>query len=254
MGSIRTDLILKMKKLLLCALALTSLAGSMFAADYKVELSEKNVGYWWYNKSQWSGGKDESKDWLYSNSEKLVEVKNQYDYYGGSDRYFEQRDAYIQIDLSSLSGIDVSTISKITFNFCIKELNDATSSPARLKHLDVQSIAPTGDAAQKLGGSTEVANSATMIVGWNSIDVGSSIISDLENGYDYAVFSFEKFGSEMDHSRLLTFYSPSSSELVDGVSVVPYLSVTTTNVPEPATYAAVFGALALALAAYRRRK
>lgn len=245
---------MKMKKLLLCALALTSLAGSMFAADYKVELSEKNVGYWWYDKTQWSGGRDEKSDWSYSNSEKLVEVKNEYNYYGGADREFHQRDAYIQIDLSSLSGIDVSTITAISFNFCIKELNDATSSPAILKHLDVQSVAPTGDAAQKLDGSTEVANSATMSVGWNSIDVSSSIISDLGNGYDYAVFGFERFEAEMNHSRLLTFYSPSSTELVDGISVVPYLSVTTTNVPEPATYAAVFGALALALAAYRRRK
>lgn len=172
----------------------------------------------------------------------MVEVKNEYIYSGGADREFHQRDAYIQIDLSSLSDIDVSTITAISFNFCIKELNDATSSPARLKHLDVQSVAPTGDAAQKLGGSTEVANSATMGVGWNSIDVRSSIISDLESGYDYAVFGFEKFGSEMDHFRLLTFYSPSSTELVDGISVVPYLSVTTTNVPEPATYAAIFGA------------
>lgn len=244
---------MKIKKLLLCALALTSLAGSMFAADYKVELSENNVGYWWYDKTQWSGGRDESSNWSYSNSEKLVEVKNEYIYYGGSEREFHQRDAYIQIDLSSLSGIDVSTITAISFNFCIKELNDATSSPARLKHLDVQSVAPTGDAAQKLGGSTEVANSATMSEGRNSIDVSSSIISDLGNGYDYAVFSFEKFGSEMDHSRLLTFYSPSSTELVDGISVVPYLSVTT-NVPEPATYTAIFGMLALAFAAYRRRK
>ncbi len=244
---------MKIKKLLLCALALVSFAGSVFANEYKVELSGNNVGYWWYNKTQYSGGKDESSNWLYSNANNLVEVKNLYEYYGGADRYFEQRDAYIQIDLSSLSGIDVSTITAISFNFCIKELNDATSSPARLKHLDVQSVAPTGDAAQKLGGSTEVANSATMSEGWNSIDVSSSIISDLGNGYDYAVFSFEKFGTAQDHSRLLTFYSPSSTELVDGISVVPYLSVTT-NVPEPATYAAIFGMLALAFAAYRRRK
>ena len=123
-----------------------------------------------------------------------------------------------------------------------------------LKHIDVQSVAPTGDAAQKLDGSTEVANSATMSVGWNSIDMGSSIISDLENGYDYAGFGFEKFGSEMNHSRLLTFYLPSSTELVDGVSVVLYLSVTATNVSGPATYAPIFGALALALAVYCKRK
>ena len=245
---------MKIKKLFLCALALTSLAGSMFAADYKVELSTTNVGYWWYNKTQYSGGKDESSGWLYSNANNLVEVENLYEYYGGADRYFEQRDAYIQIDLSSLSGIDVSTITAISFNFYIKELNDATSSPASFKHLDVQSVVPTGDAAQKLGGSTEVANSSTMSIGWNSIDVSSSIISDLGNGYDYAVFNFNKFGSEMDHSRLLTFYAPSSTELVDGISVVPYLSVTTINVPEPATYAAIFGMLALAFAAYRRRK
>ena len=117
----------------------------------------------------------------------------------------------------------------------------------------MQSVAPTGDAAQKLGGSTEVANSATMGVGWNSIDVRSSIISDLESGYDYAVFGFEKFGSEMDHSRLLTFYSPSSTELVDGISVVPYLSATTTNVPEPVTYAAIFGAEELCFGHKKKR-
>lgn len=244
---------MKMNKLLIYALALVSFAGSVFADSYKIELSEENVGYWWYNKTQYSGGKDESSGWLYSNSNKLVEVENEYIYHGGADRVFAQRDAYLQIDLSSLSGIDVSTITSVSFNFCIKDLNDATTSPASLKHLDVQSVAPTGNADQKLNGSTEVANSATMSIGWNSIDVGSSIISDLDNGYNYAVFSFNKFGSTMDHSRLLTFYSPSSTELVDGVSVVPYLSVIT-NVPEPATYAAIFGAAALAFAVYRRRK
>lgn len=242
-----------MNKLLIYALALVSFAGSVFADSYKIQLSEEKVGYWWYNKTQYSGGKDESSGWLYSNSNKLVEVENEYIYYGGADRVFTQRDAYLQIDLSSLSGIDVSTITSVSFNFCIKDLNDATTSPASLKHLDVQSVAPTGNADQKLNGSTEVANSATMSIGWNSIDVGSSIISDLDNGYNYAVFSFNKFGSTMDHSRLLTFYSPSSTELVDGVSVVPYLSVIT-NVPEPATYAAIFGAAALAFAVYRRRK
>lgn len=235
----------KMKRTLLFLCAFVPIIVPAEAVEYKVNLSTQNVGFWWYEKSAWAGGSSTDENWSYANADSMIEVKDQYMYYGGASRYWSRRDAYLQIDLSSFSGVSSADIQSATLNFYIATFQNATAAPAYLMHLDTQTTVPTGDAQQRLTGSTEVANSSTMALGWNSVDVTSFIMGDVDQNFEYSVFNFVRFAQEQDQNRLLSFYAPSADEVIDGISVVPYLLVT---VPEPASYAAIFaGAAALAL-------
>lgn len=62
------------------------------------------------------------------------------------------------------------------------------------------------------------------------------------------VLNADKMGSEWKLA------SEDKSEYLKWTDTTLYLYVTSSAIPEPSTYAAIFGALALAFAAYRRRK
>jgi hypothetical protein len=206
------------------ALLFQTLTLSTASADI-ITLETANMGYYWSQRSTWMGGSSTDSGFSYGDDAGLQHVQNNYQYYGGSDRFWQRKDLYFQIDLSSITG----DLEEAVFHFYVTVNN--SPAPSVLKHVDTQTTPATGDAGQKLAGSTDVAGTDSFVVGWNSVDVTSFIQSDLDNGYSFAAFSIPKFGSVQDQNRLLSLYGPTSTELVDGQSTQPYLA----TIPEPAT-------------------
>lgn len=166
----------------------------------------------------------------------LIHAQNNYQYYGGADRFFERKSAYFQIDLSSLGGISKDDIISATFNFYLTA-NDANATS--LKHLTTQSTLGTGDAQQQLAGTANVESSTTFTPGWNAIDLTSFVKSDIEKGYAFTVLSIPEFVQSQDENRLLSLYGGSAA-----VEFKPSLQVAL--VPEP-TAVALFGVGAILL-------
>lgn len=212
-----------------------------------ITLSSMNSGYYWYQRNTWSNGSDTQTGFSYADANGLIHVQRNYQYYGGADRLFEQKDAYFQIDLASLTGVEVVSA---TFHFYVTENNSPITT--NLRHLDTQVVAPTGDAVQQIAGATDVANSGAFALGWNSVDLTSYVLSDLEKGYSFVVLSIPQFAQAQDENRLLSFYGAAATLEIEGLSVKPYLSVTT--VPEPAACGVLAGGAALFLALRRRRR
>lgn len=223
-----------------CLFASVNLPGQV------ITLTGTNTGYYWWAKDQWMGGSSTSDGFAYGDATGLISAQSNYQYYGGADRSWERKDAYLQVDISSLRGV---TFASATLNFYV---TGNSSAETFLKHLDTQSVLATGDAGQKLAGNSNVASTTTFIAGWNRIDLTSFIQSDIGKAYDYAVFSIPQFTQSQDENRLLSFYGASATAWAEGVSVKPYLAITA--VPEPATYALLGGAIILSLAIYRKRK
>ncbi len=232
-----------MKTTLLATLVFSLLAVTAACAEI-ITLSAPNSGNYWYAKSSWMGGSNTSSGFSYADENGLIHAQRNYEYYGGADRSWEQKDIYFQIDLSSLAGEEVESA---TFNFYVAALNSDVATP--LKHLSDQTTSPTGDAGQKLAGNTDVASSSSFVLGWNSIDLTSYILSDLDKGYSYTVLSIPQFSQEQDVNRVLSIYSASAAD-VDDSSVKPYLSV---GVPEPGRYSLLVGGLLGVWAFLRRR-
>jgi len=212
-----------------------------------VTLSAVNTGYYWYEKSSWLGGSSTDTGFSYGDTDGLIHVQTNYQYYGGADRYWQQKDAYFQIDLSSLAGEGVESA---TLNFYVTAIN--TTAETFLKHVATQSTLATGDAGQKLAGTANVASSTTFAPGWNSIDVTSFIQSDLDAGYSFTALSLLKFGQVQDENRLLSFYGASTGVEVGELSAKPYLDVVVATVPEPAGTALFIGVGALFVCGRRR--
>lgn len=222
--------------LLLQTFALSSASAEMITLD------SSHMGYYWYEKSSWLGGSWTDTGFSYGDNNGTQYVHKNYQYYGGADRYWQQKDLYFQIDLSSINY----DLEQAAFNFYVTAYN--SPAPSVLRHVDIQTIAATGNAAQKLAGSTDVAGTGSFVLGWNSLDVTSYIQSDLDKGYTFAAFSIPQFGQVQDENRLMSMYGPTSTTLVEGLSTQPYLVATRT--PEPAT----LGLLAIGgLAVLRRR-
>lgn len=232
-----------MKTTLLATLVF-SLMAVMAARAEIITLSAPNSGNYWYVKSSWLGGSDTSTGFSYADENGLIHAQRNYQYYGGSDRYWEQKDIYFQIDLSPLAGEEVQSAM---FNFYLTALNSDVATS--LKHLSDQTTAPSGDAGQKLAGNTDVASSSSFVLGWNSIELTSYVLSDLDKGYTYTVLSIPQFSQTQDVNRVLSIYSASAAD-VDGSSVKPYLSVI---VPEPGRYSLLVGGI-LGVWAFLRRQ
>lgn len=235
-----------MKTKLVLALALGLVAGAASPAAV-ITLSSVNTGYYWYEKSSWMGGSDTTTGFSYGDASGLIHVQTNYQYYGGADRYWQWKDAYFQIDLSSLVGEEITLA---TLNFYVTAIN--TPAETFLKHVDTQSTLATGDAGQKLVGTTNVASSTTFVPGWNSIDVTSFIQSDLDKEYSFVALSLLKFAQVQDQNRLLSFYGASTSVEIDGLAAKPYLDVVVATVPEPAGAALFVGIGALFVCGRRR--
>ncbi|AQQ69944.1 hypothetical protein SMSP2_00278 [Limihaloglobus sulfuriphilus] len=192
----------------------------------EITLGETNAGYyWWQRTTGFSTYTDDGFN--YGDANGYIISRNDYQYYGGSDRYFYRADAFFQIDISSVSGQEIQSAA---LNFYL--ISYSSDSPTNLMHLTTQTAAPTGDAAQQIAGDTAVAASDTFVSGWNSIDVTDQIKSDITNGYGYAVFSIPKFAQTQDINRVMVIAGPKTDYDDGSGPTKPYLSVT---VPEPAS-------------------
>lgn len=236
-SSTRSILYVIMGALLFQTLPLSS------ASAYTITLGSTDMGFYWYERQSWMNGSNTDTGFSYGDSQGIQYVQNNYQYYGGADRLWQQKDMYFQIDLSSITD----DLEQAVFHFYVTAYS--SPAPSILTHVDTQTVAATGDAAQKLVGSTAVAGTDSFVVGWNSLDVTSYIQSDLDKGYSFAVFNIAKFGTVQDENRFLSMYGPTSTALVEGESAKPYLAFTT--VPEPGTMSLLaLGGLAL----IRRRR
>ena len=120
-----------------------------------------------------------------------------------------------------------------------------------------------------LGESALTVNAIKELTDLNGIagDVLAAFDVDLtDNSNDYTVVFSAYVGSVEDASKLLAWHKGADGvwtkldTLIDYADEIASITVDSlgsyafSQVPEPATYAAIFGALALAFAAYRRRK
>lgn len=130
------------------------------------------------------------------------------------------RDVYMQVSLAAIpSDADIQAASLNIY------VTACSNKGSRIFHKSDASAA-TGLASQQIAGDQYIQDLVGLPVGWYSIDVKDFIISDVNNGYAWAVFSFPNYGYSS-----LSFYS------ADDATYKPYLSVTTAavEVPEPAS-------------------
>ncbi|MCH7226647.1 PEP-CTERM sorting domain-containing protein [Haloferula sp. A504] len=208
------------------------------SAATMIDFQPTQMGYYWYQKSTWLGGSSTDDGFSYSDGSGMVHVQRDYQFYGGSSRSWKEKRLYFQVDLTSVPSSFEGTA---VLAFYVT-LNNTPGTPSSLYHLATQGTTPTGDAIQQLAGDTVVASTAAFVPGWNFIDLGTAIESDLAKGYSYSVFSIPTFAQTQDVNRLLSLYGPTSTTEIEGASTRPY--VTLTPVPEPTT-----GVLLLAAAA-----
>lgn len=233
------------KTLSLLALAMVC-HSSLFAVDITVTLNATNTGFNWYERWQWMGGN--STDEGFSRGDDgtgLIHAQNNYQYYGGADRFFQRKDTYLQI---SLFGLDKTQIESVSLWLYVAANNSAV--PTFLTHVNTQNTRATGDAAQKLPSDTNVVSTAGFVLGWNEIDVTSYVLSDLDKQYDYAAFGIPQFSQSQDDDRLLSLYGGSTTQMVNGESAAPRLVAV---IPEPTTLALLIPA-ALVISTFLRRR
>jgi hypothetical protein len=203
-----------------------------------IDFQPSQMGYYWYERSSSAWGSDTDTGFSYADGSGKLHVQRNYQYYGGADRYWQQKSLYFQVDLTSVPSSFEGTA---VLAFYVTT-NNTPATPSSLYHLATQGTTPTGDAIQQLAGDTVVASTAAFVPGWNFVDLSTAIESDLAKGYGYSVFSIPMFAQTQDVNRLLSLYGPTSTIEIEGASTRPY--VTLTPVPEPTT-----GVLLLAAAA-----
>lgn len=110
------------------------------------------------------------------------------------------------------------------------------------------------------GFSTIAANNlSTVFLGLIEIDFSKYVVKDTENGDEFTLISLNNNAQNLlgeiegDLDKYFSVTGSDDYELLFGDKTLG-VRVFSTNVPEPAAYAAIFGALALAFAAWRRRK
>lgn len=105
----------------------------------------------------------------------------------------------------------------------------------------------------------EINNFSTLFNGLIEIDFSKYVVNDTENGDEFTLISINNNAQNLlleiegDLDQYFSITGSDDYELLFGDKTLG-VRVFSTNVPEPATYAAIFGALALAFAAWRRRK
>lgn len=104
-----------------------------------------------------------------------------------------------------------------------------------------------------------VNNFSTTFGGLIEIDFSKYVVKDTENGDTFTLISINNNAQNLlleiegDLDKYFSITGSDDYELLFGDKTLG-VRVFSTNVPEPATYAAIFGALALVFAAWRKRK
>lgn len=104
-----------------------------------------------------------------------------------------------------------------------------------------------------------VNNFAKTFGGLIEIDFSKYVVKDTENGDEFTLISLNNNAQNLlseiegDLDKYFSITGSDDYELLFGDKTLG-VRVLSTSVPEPATYAAIFGALALAFAAWRKRK
>lgn len=172
-----------------------------------------------------------------------TETSNQahYSYYGTSDTY-DGRTSWAQFSLSGLSSAGVTSVT-LNINLENRYLTGSTATCGSIMHV-ANSSGANGTAAQRLGG-TELVSTILLStpLGWNAFDVTTYVINDLNAGYAWSAFSFERDGTG-DYSNRNAGYSFSSGD----TAAAPYLAVV---VPEPG-FTGIAALIGLALLRHRR--
>lgn len=107
--------------------------------------------------------------------------------------------------------------------------------------------------------TVNINNFDTTFTGLIEIDFSKYIVKDEINGDEFTLISIKNKAQNLlleiegDLDQYFSITGSDDYELLFGDKTLG-VRVFSTNVPEPATYAAIFGALALAFAAWRRRK
>jgi len=128
------------------------------------------------------------------------------------------RDAYLQFSLAGFDG-SADDIVSASFNFNLLGTSSNPSSyrtmAAKLNHASNASGA-TGDASQRIGGNEWVGDVPVgMAIGWKSFDVTNFVKNDVQNGYNWSVYSFNNQGYAG-----MTFSSGEDVELASYLSIV----------------------------------
>ncbi|MFA5688434.1 MAG: hypothetical protein WC959_04725 [Kiritimatiellales bacterium] len=234
-----------MRSTLRFVLAVLSIAALGAPAAQIISLTETEAGNYWYMRQVWLGGSYTDDGFSYGDAGTgLIHAQRYYEYYGGSDRIWESKSIYFQIDLSSLAG---QAVDSAIFNFHVAAYN--TPAESYLRHLETQVMPAAGDAGQQLSGDVDVIGTHSFTLGWNAVDLTAQIQSDLAKGYAYTVLSIPEFSQVEGENRILSIYGASTTVTEGGVLLRPYLSV----IPEPHTFV-LLTAGAVMLRFYRRKK
>ncbi len=223
-----------MKKLIMAMLAL-ALAGAAFAGTKTEEIRFSTA--------------DDSSGILKSGGE--MSVRNSVslgNYYWKGSKYFT--DCVYEFDISGLDFASIDSVSLKLFMGAEHPLEGAKAIDANLGAIKLSIFeGGTGNATADWTGS-----SLTLVK-----EVKDISINDLESGVtideivftDRDVFTFVFSIDQTLVPELATTGEGVGLEFSTGSTEI---TLTGTAVPEPSTYAAIFGVLALAFAAYRRRK
>lgn len=107
--------------------------------------------------------------------------------------------------------------------------------------------------------TVNINNFSTTFTGLIEIDFSKYVVKDTENGDEFTLISINNNAQNLlleiegDLDKYFSITGSDDYELLFGDKTLG-VRVFSTNVPEPATYAAIFGALALAFATWRKRK
>lgn len=176
-------------------------------------------------------------------------VSAHYQFFGTSDT-MTRNTGYAQFSLSSAPLASDIVSASLYLNIGGAYLSGSTATAGSINHASNSSGA-TGSAAQRIGGNELVSTIMPSIAtGWNSFDVTSYILNDINNGYGWAAFSFDPDGSG-DYDNRFAGFSFSSAE----GGAPAYLRISTAVAPEPISSALfLVGGAAMAVRQYRKRK
>ncbi|MDD4202784.1 MAG: PEP-CTERM sorting domain-containing protein [Candidatus Omnitrophica bacterium] len=214
---------------------------SAFAAEYISTVNAAGDAVWYQD----SGGGSNYKGWN-PQSENIGTYYYSY-YSSGSGTWTYNETTYLQVALPGISASE--TISSAALWINMTGLTKGLPSGAANMYHAANAVSANGIATQKIAGSEFVLNFKDQSTGLLGIDVTNFIVSDYTNSQAFAAFNFNFKGYGTDGPLSAMSFKSGSSTLA------PYLKITTTAAPEPASMVLFsIGGVALAFARKRKKK